>query len=171
MAAYRAINAAVQGPPRRGAQNVFRCSAVDSPHGRALARPARAVGHMERGVPALRLLVRQRPFRAPFPERAAGRAGKQLFSVNSHQCGLCALAGKIGGSGLEPLNCPVNRVFRSTAPQTPTSEKVTPAGAGLPCARHGPDRFSGRCGRKSGSHFPPAVQGLNSTRSGICAVP
>jgi hypothetical protein len=29
----------------------------------------------------------------------AGRAGKQLFSVTPHHCWLCALAGKIGGSG------------------------------------------------------------------------
>ena len=38
MAAYRAVHAALQGPPRRGAKAVFRCSAVDGPHGWELAK-------------------------------------------------------------------------------------------------------------------------------------
>ena len=50
MPAYRAVNAALQGAPRRGAEDIFQCPAVDGPHGRRLARPTRATGQVERVV-------------------------------------------------------------------------------------------------------------------------
>ena len=38
MAAYRAVDATLQGSARRGAQDVFRCPAVDGPYGRRLPK-------------------------------------------------------------------------------------------------------------------------------------
>ena len=44
MTAHRAVHAALQRPPRRGAQSVFQSPVEDRPHGLALAQLARAAG-------------------------------------------------------------------------------------------------------------------------------
>ena len=76
MAAYWATAATLQGPPCRRAKGAFQCPALDGPHGCRLARLPRLVGKMECGLPALCVLVRQRPFRAPFSGCAAARHGR-----------------------------------------------------------------------------------------------
>jgi len=48
-------------------------------------------------------------------------AVKQLFSDDPHQYWLCQLAGKIGGSGLEPQSWKVNTRDSPGAPRSPSA--------------------------------------------------
>ena len=68
-----------------------------------MARPARAVGQMECGLSALRLLVRKRPFRTPFPRRAAARHGGSDGGLNLLQGTTQASAGARKTSGPQAI--------------------------------------------------------------------
>lgn len=64
-----------KGRPGCAQKNLLQCTALDGPHRLSLARPSRTIGQIERGVPALCLLVQKGALQQILSQPRATRLG------------------------------------------------------------------------------------------------